>query len=274
MLSRTLHERARTLAAEISRRVRLAAHASPSWHRSGVPNFCAVFMRVFPVPGRSLTEKDAREAIWRSVLADRGSYLLEERSTAAAGGALDLLYGRRWGPGDDAERVLFELSELVDAVFIRYAVEGDAPDMIQQVDVECDRLRIDAWRPCAYAFDEVVVERAGGEVLREASAGTYLAQNLRDGSRPGEVLRSGEAWAGPSSFAAEGMLSQILSAEALRLALGVELWFGGRMVHRAKRAVTAAEVECAAEDGFVHWSLDGWDNCVDPMLLSSAVARR
>lgn len=239
-----------------------------------MPNFCAVFMRVFPVPGRALAEKKAQEAIWRCVLPDRGSYLLEERSFPALGGALDLLYGRRSGPGDDAERLLFELSELLDAVFVRFGVEGDEPDKIQQVDIECDRLLIDAWRPCPYAFDEVVVEVEGGEVIREARTGSHFAENLRDGSGPGEVLRSGVEWAGASGFAAEGMLAGVVEAGVLERARRVELRFGGRMVHRAVRAIGVPEVERAAADGFVHWQLDGWDNCVDERFAAALRARR
>lgn len=226
-------------------------------------NVCTVYLRVFPAPGRSLIEGDAEKAIWATVLEEHGSYDIEPRTFAAAGGALDLSYGRKWGPGDDAERVLFEHSDRVDAVSVRYACEGDEPDAIQRVDEACDRLRIDGWRQCRYAYDDVVVEMNGGEVVRAMSAGTYSAQNLRN-ALGGEFVRSGVEFSWASSFAADGMLRGIVGAERLEHARKVECFFRGRLVHRAVRASVVGGWDAhPPDDGFVHWALDGWDNCVD-----------
>ena len=168
--------------------------------------------------------------------------------------------------------MLFELSDHVSAVFIRYQSQHGEPDAIQQVDIECDRLSMFAWRPCCYAFDELRVGFDAGDDLRIDAPGTYLAINDRSIWRADPTglswLRSGRESSLASLDAAEGMLRALpVSPELCARARTIDLLHRGRLVHRAARLSVPDGCE-PPEDGFMHYALDGWDNCADERFRS------
>ncbi len=217
----------------------------------------------------------------RARLGELGERLLAGGRRSPDGRCVDVDFAwelRSQYPLVGAEDALFHGSESVEAIWIRARsgfnsstlLNDDDVDGINQIDVHCDRIAIDGWRPCRYGFDEIQVHRAtarlpeltlDGDVQYWRGAGSYLTRNCSASMLARFEPLPGDELARSEPIDALALLSDTPFAS-------VEWRWRGRVVHRVTGRDGRPDHHPFRESSTVqHETGDGWDNCIDDVYL-------
>ena len=223
----------------------------------------------------------------RARLGELGNELLAGARPALGGRAFDVDFEwefRSQRPLVGAEEAYFRASSMIDAIWLRsrsgfgldagLADEDDDVDGINQIDLDCDRISPEGWRPCRYGFDEVVIAGAKaqiagfvveGEVQRWKGTGTYLTRNCSRALYARFDPVPGPALARPTGIDALALVGGSPFTQ-------IEWRWRGRVVHAVSggaAGVEGAPYRATSErtERGEHVCADDWDNCLDDVYL-------